>query len=77
MTDEDKKMYEYPEKSQALRAVCTVVLLIAGLSTAYWMFPEGIGDVPLAKLTLKMIGNYIWSIAIAIGTVGIAGSLWD
>ena len=53
------------------------IILVAGLFASYLVFPHGIFDIPLAQLTLGMIGRAIGSVVIVIFSLLMAGACWD
>ena len=51
-------------------------MLIIGLAAAYFLWPTGITDIPLAALTLGKLFRAFGAIVIAVGAYGLAAMIW-
>ena len=75
--DEPKKDYVTNEEAQRTTRVVGFVILAIGAIAAYFIWPSGIGDVPVASLTLGMLAKAAGSVAVLLVALGIAGALWN
>jgi hypothetical protein len=63
-------------RSAPPQPVAGFVVLGFGLGIGYHAWPGGIGDVPLASLTLAMISQAVYAVSLALMASLIAGNLW-
>jgi hypothetical protein len=75
--DEPKKDYVTNEQAQRTTTIVGFVILAIGAIAAYFIWPSGIGDVPLASLTLGMLAKAAGSVVVLLVPIGIAGALWN
>jgi len=57
--------------------LAALAVLGGGFFIAYWVWPSGITDMPLAQLTLGMIGSAFGSVVIVCVAIGIVMSFYD
>ena len=75
--DEPKKDYVTNKQAKRTTTIVGFVILAIGAIAAYFIWPSGIGDVPLASLTLGMLAKAAGSVAVLLIALGIAGALWN
>ena len=64
-------------RSAPHQPVAGYVVLCVGLGFAYHAWPGGLGDVPLASVTLAMISQAVYAVCLALMALLIAGKLRD
>ena len=74
--DEPERKFVSNEEAQATTRIVATVLLAIGWAVAYWVWPAGITDLPLAAVKVGALLQAIASGVIALVTLCLVALLW-
>jgi len=74
--DEPSGKFVSNESAQTTVRLIALIPLFLGLAAAYWIWPAGIADVPLAAITIGVLFRVIASGVIAFFTLYVVAMLW-
>jgi hypothetical protein len=74
--DEPERKFVSNEEAQATTRMVATVLLAIGFVIAYWVWPAGITDLPLAAVTFGALLRAIASGVMALVTLYLVALFW-
>jgi hypothetical protein len=74
--DEPDRKFVSNEEAQATVRRFALIPLAIGFAAAYWVWPAGIADVPLAAVTFGALMHAIGSGLIVLATLVVVAMLW-